>query len=346
MGRKSPKLEAESEAVVALLKYIKQQSKMTLLQLEYKFTPRKETEESKRKGKEDNHGGRGWWRWLQGKNQPGIELVTALFSFASEQLITGEWEENGNESNWVGLLPAVIDSRYSIFIDKKSTFLKILEELQNPFLPQPSHSWVTNKMLRAVSAGYYIPRDEDIRNIFWSKPNELDACYKEHEYIPRYRVWPTNDDDRKEMEILLTDILANFGMPAEDHIALEEYARDWGLVGNDLMLWSDQVQHQIQFDAQLLSNISKRMEYLYPSEFKYTDSTDDDSVKIAKRSHFKMVDELAMVARKFHDYSEMIDSISKPSRMYGTFSKLSYSHFKFNGCKQRIGWDFPTIEII
>jgi len=55
---------------------------------------------------------------------------------------------------------------------------------------------------------------------------------------------------------------------------------------------------------------------------------------------------LAIAENKFKDYSEAINSASKSSRMFSLFSQLSHEHFTLNGCKHRIVWNYPTVEIL
>jgi len=340
LGRKSPKLNDKGVAVVALLKYIKQQSGKTLVTLESEWTPKIPKNDDSKEGRSDNHGGRQWSRWILGNAQPKIKVITDLYNYACKQLVLGKWKENGNESQWGELLPAVIDPKLYFLADKskKLTLLKILEQIEN--------SLVTTRMVRGIEAGYYIPSADDLRKIFWSKPSKKETD-DDNEYVPWHRILPENDVEKAEMELLMTDILVNLGMSVEDLTSLEKYAKTWGLAGNDPASWSVQIHQQTQRDAQALSEICNRLKFLYPYQFKWTDDLDDESAKIAKKNHIKLHEYVAIADKKFKDYAETIDSASKSSSlMFGFFSKLSNVHFLSNGCEHRIGWSYPAIEIM
>lgn len=327
MGRRSPKLEGKNKEVISLFKYLKQQSGMTLLELENKFKSTRHPNHVRG----DNYGGGRWSRWLNEKNLPEIRVVHEVYQYVCDQLISGSWNESGNESQWAKLLPAVIEPKYSFLLEKRLTLLKILEQLEEPI--------VTKRMLRAISSGYYIPSAEEIRKIFWSKRDENASEYGDGFHM----IAAINEDEQGEMEALMTDILGSFGIEEESRARLEEYASSWGFIGNDPVSWADQMHQQIQLDAQLLTKISRRLEHLYPHEFKWTN--DGEVSNNTKRKFFKMQEELMMVNNKFQAYSESINSISKASRIFGLLDQLSYNHFMTNGCENRIGWKYPSVEI-
>jgi hypothetical protein len=325
MGRRSPKLKDKGEAVVALLKYIKQQSNKTLLELEQQFTPR---------GGEDDHGGRQWSRWINRNAQPEIGIITILYNFACAQLVNGEWEENGNESQWSQLLSAVIDPRLSFLLDaeKISTLLEILKHLKNPF--------VTERWLRGIAAGYYIPSVDDMQKIFWHRPSHKGNAA--NEYVPWHRIWPQDDVIKTQMEDLMTDIFMNLGLPAKNRTVLEEFAHAWGFACGDLETLADQLHHQIQQDAQTLHEIQQRMNRIYPLKFKWTDNLDDESEKDALQNHVKLQECLALANNKFEIYSEFINSTSKASRMFGLLNRLTAL---YSGTRS-VEWNYPAIEIM
>lgn len=344
MGRKSPKLNEKGGAVVALLKYVKQQSDKTLLELEREFTPRVEKTDNP-EGLSDNHGGRQWSRWIHGNAQPEIRIVTTLYKFACKQLIKGEgeneWKENGNESQWSELLPAVIDPKLNFLVDKskKSTLLKILEQIEN--------SLVTTRMVRGIKAGYYIPEADELREIFWSKPSKKED-EADNEYVPWHRIWPENDVEKAEMELLMTDILVNLGMSAEDLTRLEKYAKRWGLAGTDPASWSDQIYQQIQRDVQTLSEIRNRVTYLYSYKFKWTEEYDDESVETARINYINLHDYVAIADNKLKDYKDYFETKNPASGslMFGLFSTLCGEHNIHNGIGNTIGLSYPAIQIM
>lgn len=328
MGRRSPKLNDKSEAVLALLKYIKQQGGMTLLELEMKFTPREGG---------DNNGGRQWSRWLLGNTQPEIELVTKLYHFACYQLISGKWEENGNESQWAHLLPAVIDNGLYFLSDKskRAILLEILKQLEHPL--------ITKKMLRGITSGYYIPSADNILKIFWSNPpKKVDT---ENEYVPWHRIWSKNISEKEQMEILMTDIFMRIGTTTKSNTILKKFASEWGFKyeysEDNLHSLANQLHHKIQQDARLLHEIRQRIYYIYPSEFKWTDDFDDEPAKVVKQNHHKLHECMAIADHKLQAYTEHQNSISMSSKIFGLFNKLSLI-YPSDSSK----WIYPAIEIM
>lgn len=334
MGRRSPKLEGKEDAVSALFKYLKQQSGMTLLELEGKFTPR---QCNKKEDGNDDHGGRQWSRWITGRTQPDIRLVIDVYSFVCDKLITGVWNETGTESLWASLLPAVTDPKLVFMLEKKSTLLKILKRLD-----ELDENLVGKMLLRAISYGYYIPTEHKIREIFWSKTEKNASEYGDGYHL----IIAENENEQIEMESLLTDFMGKFGITEENCVALEEFASHRGFVGNDPSFWADQIRGQIQTDAKLLSEISQRVLHVYPHEFRYSSCHDFGDTKNNKKNFFKMQEDLAFASRKFQAYSELTNKVTKPSMIYGLYSKLSHDHFLSNGCVTRIGWNGPTVDIL
>lgn len=327
MGRRSPRLEGKNKEVIYLFKYLKKQSGMTLLELEDRFTPHPNKPF-------DNYGGGRWSRWLTGKNVPEIGVVCEIYQYVCNQLINGSWKENGNESQWAQLLPAVIEPKYSFLLEKRSTLLKILEQLEEPI--------VTKRMLQAISSGYYIPSVDEIRKIFWSNTDENVGEYGDGYHL----ITATDEAERADMDAFMTDILGNFGIPEESQAGLEEFAGKVGLVGNDPISWAEQMHQQMQLDAQALSQIKYRVEHLYPNELKWTNDLDDEVKKITNKKFFEMQEELAIASIRFKDYLESVNSVGKTSRIYGLFTQMSHNHFLTNGCKQRFGFSFPSVEIL
>lgn len=341
MGKRSPKLEGKEAAVKALLMYVKEQSNMTFLGLERKFTPRKEISE-----KNANHGGTQWWRWIHTGTIPRVDIVRDVFAFACDQLIRGQWKENGEESIWAALLPAVIDARFSFLIEMRSEFLNVLEQLNKPQYEQARNPFVTENILRAASVGYFFPTEIEMRKIFWSTPDRLDAVYANNEYVPWHRIVADNTVERDKLEQLITEIFVNAGVAPEAHSEMQDFAKGWGLLRDNLESWANQMHEQILLDANSLENMVKRMAFLYPSEFKFTDDLDDSAAEAAKQAYLGSFNELEMAAKKFRDYSEMVKAGSRASLMYGFYARLSDTHFRSGGCVHRIGWKFPTIEIL
>lgn len=335
MGRRSPKLEGRRDEVVALFKYLKQQSGMTLLQLENKFTPR---EDSKKVDGNDDYKGRQWSRWINGKIQPEINLVRKVYHHVTENLISGNWKENGNEALWASLLSAVIDPKLAFMLEKKSTLLKILEQLDEGL--------VGEKLLRAISAGYYIPSEAEIRKIFWSKTDK----YAEEGGDGLRIIYPPEEDEAVDMQILMTDILVNFGCLNDNNgeLEFEEFARfasKNGFVGQDPILWTNQMLGQIKLDVQSLSEIAWRAKHLYPRDFGYDNKLSANKHTFDIKKILKIQDELVIVSRKLQDYEKFLGSHNKASLTFGVIEQLSYEYFMSSGAHTRFGWNFPTVSI-
>lgn len=325
MSKRSPALVDKRTEIIALLQYTKKQSKKTDRKLELEFV-----------GKD--HGGTTWWRWMNRNIQPEIRLVSKIYKFVSNQLITGEWDENGEEIQWAPLLPAVIDSKLSFLSNesKRSTLLEILKQIENPL--------VTERMLRGVAAGYYLPGTDDIQKIFWSKPPE--KIGDENEYVPWHRIWSDTAAEKEQMELLMTEIFMRIWVTSKNHDTLRRFAGEWGFVyefsEENLYSLSDQMHHQIQQDALSLHEIRQRINYIYPSEFKWTDDWDDESVKITRQRNIKLHECVAIADNKLRAYSEHINSISKSSIMFGLFKKLALLNLGNPSSK----WIYPKIEIM
>jgi len=329
MSKKSPKLAGKEEAIIDLLKYMKERSAKTLIELELFFPVNRTGREDK-----NNHGGRQWSRWIRGKTQPGIGLIRMVYNHVCNQLVSGDWVENGEELKWAQLLPAVIDPKFIFMLEKKSTLLKVLERLDKKL--------VGEKLLRAISSGYYIPNEIEIRKIFWSNTEE-----NADEDGNGYRIIESvNEDEQIEMEALMTDILVNFGLSKESCGGLEEFASKSGFAGHNPEEWANQIRGQIQLDTQMLSDITHRVRHVYPHEFRSTSSISPEDMVSFTKKFSKMQDEVAFVNQKLQDYANFLDSLNKTSIMFGVFNQLSHEHFLANGAKTRFGFSFPTVDIL
>ena len=313
MSRKSPKLDNQGKAILALFNYTKVQSKMTNVKLEKKFC-------------KADHSGKMWSRWVQGGTQPGIKIVTSVFNYASGKLIAGEWKEIGNESLWTPLLSAVIDSDLNFFADKSKrlTLLNIVKEIDRPLFSVSA--------LRGIEAGYYIPNKAQLKAIFW--PTQIEM------------VWAGDEEELIKADELVTDILPILGLSYASETEIKKFARKFGITGcdnlNDL---SEHIQKQISSDALLLVEVLNRVGHIYPLQLKFTESNSDKSAKSAAHSFYEMADEIAFAAHKLQRYSEQINAASNTSRMYGVFERLSYEQYRENGgLGERAGWNFPTLS--
>lgn len=329
MGRRSPKLEGKSDAIVALLKYVKMQSHKTLLELELEFSPRNDSENPN-----GNHGGTEWWRWTNRGNQPNIKLVATLYNHACEKLVKGEWRETGNEALWSPLLPAILDSKLSFLADEKKrlTLLEILKQIESPL--------VTDKIMRGIALGYYVPSADYLQKIFWSQASvNVDADKDE---VSWHRIWSDNEAQREEMEYLVTDIFMAVGLSEENQVVQEKFSENWGFTRKELEPMADYIHSQILKDAQSLSEIRHRMYDIYPFEFKLQDITDDESTKIMTQTYLKLQEVIAIADNNFRIYSDNINLTSKASIMFGLFNRLTRPQFPFETHNKLVS---PNLEI-
>ena len=328
MSKRSLQLEGKKNEILSLLRYLKQQSGMKLLELECKFTPHKDYHLDG-----SDNGGRQFSRWILGNAQPALGSVQKIYSFVCDQLINGNWRENGNEHLWAPLLPCVIDKKRSFLIEKRSILLRILEQFDEKV--------VSKKLLHAISTGYYIPSEDEIRNIFWSKENSCadgNWC----------NIFSGSDDEFIAMKDLVTDILGNFGISRESVIELNEVAKRNGFRRCDLDVWADQLYGQIQLDAQMLSEMSWRANHVYPCQFidASPDSLGEDWKK-ANKDFFKMLDQLEFANSMLNMYAESTKSVSKASMKFGLLTQLSYEHYVSNGRKMMPSvFYYPTVSIL
>lgn len=327
MGRQSPSLAGKKEAIIALLKYVKERSGKTLIELELFFPVNRVGRKD-----DDNHGGRQWSRWILGKTQPELGLIRMVYHHVCTQLVSGNWDENGDELKWAPLLPSVIDPKLGFVLEKKSTLLRMFEQL--------GEDLVSKKLFQAISAGYYIPSEAELRKIFWSKKESSD------EYPNDYRIIESsNEEEQIEMEALLTDILVNFGLSEENRVGLKEFAGKSGFVGHNPEVWTNQVLEQIQLDAQLLAEITHRARHVYPHAFRSTSYTSPEDMVNFSKAFSNLQEELQFVNCKFQNYVNFLGSLNKTSIMFGVISQLSHEHFLFNGAETRYGFSFPNVDI-
>jgi hypothetical protein len=322
MGRRSPKLKGMDKEVLALLKYARQQTGMTLLELEFKFTPRKSKDEVGA-----NYGGRQWSRWLSGKIQPEIWVVHDVYNYTCRQLINGSWIENGSESEWAPLLQTWIEPKYLFLLEKRFTLLKILEQLEEPML--------TENMLRGIEAGYYIPSEDEIRKIFWPEKYTKGGF---EDILAKDKV------EQYEMEALMTDILGNFGASEKNLNAIKYLANGWGFTGNDLASWGEQLHQKVKLESKLLNDLIIGLRYFYPRTLIWT----DESVDSKNTFQFDELDiQLTKATRMFNDYVALIDSSSKASIMFGLHYRLWQDYQRNHFLSENtIGFSFPSVSIL
>lgn len=330
MGRRSPKLEGKSDAIVALLKYVKVQSHKTLLELELEFSPRKDSENPN-----GNHGGTEWWRWTNRGNQPNIKLVATLYNHACEKLVKGEWRETGNEALWSPLLPAILDSKLSFLADenKRHILLEILKQIESPL--------VTDNIMRGIALGYYVPSADYLQKIFWSQASVNVDADKDEVYW--HRIWSDNEAQREEMEYLVTDIFMAVGLSEENQVVQEMFSDNWEFTRNDLGPMADYIRRQILKDTQSLSEIRHRMHNLYPSQFKLQYIMGDESTKIMTHAFLKLQEDIAVADTKFRIYSDYINLTTESSMMFGLFNRLTRPQFPFETHNKLVS---PNIEIL
>ena len=246
MGRRSPKLAHKEAAVKALFAYAKLQSGMTQIELEEQLIPSYRQSKNKRHNQEAVSGNQ-WSRWANGYALPEIGLVKQLFDSCVQKLISGEWKENGLEGEWADLLVVVSDQR-SASLSKHRFALKIAYSSLN------APSIITKEMIRGIEFGYYIPPDEDIEKLFFTKMLNTQAnAMQRTDRAIMFR----DEAEQNALQAMLKEIETNFGDNKQDKVRLAKFNRRWGLTG-DGVDWADKLLLTMQEDVAVLSEIADR----------------------------------------------------------------------------------------
>ena len=314
MGRKSAKLKNKEKAVIALFKYIKQQSGKTQIYLEKKLCI---SENAPSETIEMGWMGKQWSRWSIGEVLPEINLVKKLYEFAVKNLIDGAWKENGNEAEWAELLPAVIKSELSFLVNHRPALTISYRSLSE------FHAFITPEMIRGIEVGYYIPPAEDIDKVFFM--NVLNTHYNALTRIDRF-ITLDSDDDTKLVDVLLFDLDANFGINKQDDVFYKFLAEQWGLSASNTNIPDllDQLLLKMSDYADSLEEMADRMISLSGGVLGAEDSKIGDQIRVSAISMRKRVDELSGSADKKAGWrSDLLFLISKCKDLDGTL-ELKY----------------------